>query len=182
MGFPISQVLGAALPAITSGNWGGAIQAGASAAITAYTTPKPSYVPQTSGGATPTATGGATPAGTTVAVMQGAALVRWLLAKAANFLGRKVTKRAVLDLIRRYGPTAAASALGWSAVEAVQFWMAAEGAGKPRRRRGLSYRQLANAKRVARTLQGMTRTFQQACGAVGYGRRRSSGGGKRCKR
>jgi hypothetical protein len=129
------------------------------------------FVPWEDSPATPTAgTAGPVVAG----VAAGVALVRALLAKAAQYLGRRVTKANALDLIKKFGPTAAASALGWTAAEALQFWLATGGTAKKYRRRGITGRQLANAKRVARQLNSMAQSFREVCGSATYRPRRAS--------
>jgi hypothetical protein len=145
-----------ALPGGTSVGWKGGLDGGM------YT--EPTAPPGQSGaGALPAVIGGA------------AALVRMLLARASAFVGARVSRSAAMSLIRKWGPTAAASALGWSAAEVLQFWFATGGGrGGRRRGRGLTYRQIQTANRVARTLHSMTARFRQACSSVGYTRRRSS--------
>lgn len=124
----------------------------------------------TSTGPTPVM-GMASVAGAGPMVMAGGAMVtaaRALLIKASMFVGKRVTLPAVLALIRRFGPTVAATALGLGLGEIIQLWIA--GSGKTRRRRGISGADLRRTTRTLRTLGRLNQLVGGFCGR-GTGRR-----------
>ena len=68
--------------------------------------------------------------------------------------GQRYTTKRAAQLIRSVGLQAAAAALGIGIVEVAEVLLQSQ---KPRRRRGISYAQLRNAKRVACTVSRMAR-------------------------
>lgn len=69
--------------------------------------------------------------------------------------GQSVSRRKAAAYIKRFGFEAGAVALGITAIEAAQLLL--DDASTPRRRKGISYAQLRNAKRVACTISRMAR-------------------------
>jgi len=68
--------------------------------------------------------------------------------------GQKYSAKRAASLIRSVGLQAAAAALGIGIVEVAELLLSQQ---RPRRRRGISYAQLRNAKRVACTVSRMAR-------------------------
>lgn len=97
---------------------------------------------------------------------------RALSARVAAYVGRRVTPAQAMALVRRVGPEAAAAALGLTVVELAQ-WMFASGAGRARRRRGITARQISNARSTIRRMTGFMASVQQACSPAMRGRGRS---------
>lgn len=71
--------------------------------------------------------------------------------------GQKYSAKRAASLIKSVGLQAAAAALGVGVVEVAEILLSQTGPGARRRRRGISYAQLRNAKRVACTISRMAR-------------------------
>ncbi len=114
------------------------------------------------------------------AIAVGRAAARALSSRIAAFVGRRVTPQQAMALVRRVGPEAAAAALGISTVELAQ-WLMQSGAMRGRRRRGISGRQISNARSTIRRVSGFMAQIQSACGpARGRSRSRAHRAGCGC--
>jgi hypothetical protein len=95
---------------------------------------------------------------------------RAVAARVAAFVGKRVTPQQAMALVRRVGPEAAAAALGLSAVELAQ-WLMQSNALRGRRRRGITGRQISNARSTIRRVTGFMAQINQACGPARSRRR-----------
>jgi hypothetical protein len=95
---------------------------------------------------------------------------RAVAARVAAFVGKRVTAQQAMALVRRVGPEAAAAALGLSAVELAQ-WLMQSNALRGRRRRGITGRQISNARSTIRRVTGFMAQINQACGPARSRRR-----------
>jgi|SRR3990170_6209025 len=118
--------------------------------------------------------GGVTPVGGTTGrlVVAGATRVATIMAKIAAHLGRRVAKWRVIELIRRWGPFAAAGALGIAAEEAIELWLSAGGARR-RRARGVSAADIRRTTRTLSTLDRMGDRVRKFCRPSAFGPRRA---------
>ena len=91
----------------------------------------------------------------------GGSIARGILLKASSYLGRRVTAKQAVALARRVGVEAAAVALGISAVELLQ--LVATSTMVTRRRRGITGRQIANARSTIRRMTSFMTRVQEAC-------------------
>ncbi|MGH2609267.1 MAG: hypothetical protein ACRDHF_09285 [Tepidiformaceae bacterium] len=98
---------------------------------------------------------------------------RALAARIAAFVGRRVSPQQAMALVRRVGPEAAAAALGVTTVE-LATWLMQSNAMRGRRRRGITGRQISNARSTIRRVSGFMAQIQSACGPA-RARRRSGG-------
>jgi len=71
--------------------------------------------------------------------------------------GRRISRRRAASFIKKAGLDIGAQGLGLTQLQAAQLLMV--DMSRPRRRRGLSYRQIANARRVYRTVQSMSKSL-----------------------
>jgi hypothetical protein len=104
---------------------------------------------------------------------------RAVAARVAAYVGRRVTAQQAMALVRRIGPEAAAAALGLTAVELAQ-WLMQSNALKGRRRRGITGRQISNARSTIRRVTGFMAQIQSACGPATRRRSRSHRAGCGC--
>lgn len=90
--------------------------------------------------------------------------------------GQRVTRKAAVNLAKQMGVTAAATALGVTAVELAELIV--QESQTKRRGRGISQAQLRTTRSTMRRVMGMHRQIVQACSSarVPSSRRRSSGG------
>lgn len=109
--------------------------------------------------------------------------MRALLASISARVGQRVTVANVVALVKRVGVEATALALGITAAEVLQLYMM--GTVKRRRRRGITGRQISNARSTIRRMTGFMRQVQEACSpamrAGRAGRRRSYAHAPGCK-
>lgn len=99
---------------------------------------------------------------------------RAVSARIAAYVGRRVSPQQAMALVRRVGPEAAAAALGISTVELAQ-WLMQSGSLRARRRRGITGRQIANARSTIRRMTGFMARVQEACSPAMRGRSRRRG-------
>ena len=71
--------------------------------------------------------------------------------------GRRVSRRRAASFIKRAGFDIGAQGLGLTMQQAAMVVL--HDSSRPRRRRGLSYKQIANARRVYRTVQSMSKSL-----------------------
>lgn len=86
--------------------------------------------------------------------------------------GRRISRRRAAAFIKKAGVDVGARGLGLTTVQAAQLLMA--DMTRPRRRRGLSYRQIANARRVYRTVQNMAKSLECKTTRRSYTRRKTT--------
>jgi len=100
--------------------------------------------------------------GGAMALRGAASVVGMILAKAGATIGRRISLKQAVALARRIGPQAAAVALGISLDEMYQ--LIAGDVMKHRRRRGITGRQISNARSTIRRMTGFMARVQEACG------------------
>lgn len=88
-----------------------------------------------------------------------AGVVRSVTGKIIAFVtssGVRITRKKAVALAREYGPTAAAAALGVTAADVMEAIVTESQSSKRRRRRGITARDLATAKRTINTIKRMS--------------------------
>lgn len=104
------------------------------------------------------------------------AVVKAIGAKIFAAVGRRVSPQQALALAKRVGIDTAALALGLSTVELAQYVLHSQ-AVRGRRRRGITGRQISNARSTIRRMTGFMAQVQQACApAMRRGARRHRAG------
>lgn len=91
-------------------------------------------------------------------VRAGAGILRTTTGKISSVVlasGQKISRKKAASFIKRFGFEAGAAALGITAIEAAQLLL--DDAQTPRRRRGLTYKQIQSARRTACMVSKMAR-------------------------